>query len=127
MYFLSSFCFSSLALLDLARTEAEEKKLKKIAKASEAKLEKQKEHKKYTTRSNHYQQVGTRQSRILVSGIAQQKLEQLVLLFPLQKIRRGKSCRKKEERSGYKCDRPGHIAKDCMVQGTRRRMMEWEM
>ena len=45
---------------DLARTEAEEKKLKKIAKASEAKLEKQKEHKKYTTRSNHYQQVGTR-------------------------------------------------------------------
>ena len=42
---------------DLARTEAEEKK---IAKASEAKLEKQKEHKKYTTRSNHYQQVGTR-------------------------------------------------------------------
>ena len=85
---------------DLARTEAEEKKLKKIAKANEAKLEKQKEHKKYTTRSNYYQQVGTRTE----SGTG------------IRRSGEGRAeYRKKEERRCYKCDRPGHIAKDCKV------------
>ena len=84
---------------DLARTEAEEKKLKKIAKANEAKLEKQRD-KKFGKRNQYFLSGGNQSG----SGSGNRKSGE------------GREDRKKEDRQCYKCDKTGHIARDCRVR-----------